>query len=83
MLLRYARALLPVASGGILSRRGFPLSTARSNPAPRRRRCRLLMDQVPDFTAAFGGDTLRHNLFFLFNFAPSSQLIPPLLLLSL
>ncbi|CAF96385.1 unnamed protein product [Tetraodon nigroviridis] len=35
------------------------------------------MDQVPDFTAAFGGDTLRHNLFFLFNFAPSSQLILP------
>lgn len=25
----------------------------------------LLMDQVRDFTAVFGGDTLRHNLFFL------------------
>lgn len=35
------------------------------------------MDQVKDFTAVFGGDTLTHNLFF-FNFPPSSQLILPL-----
>lgn len=37
----------------------------------------ILTDQVRDFTAVFGGDTLRHNLIFLFNFPPSSQLIPP------